>query len=185
MASCTSTSRKRSTRASSASHIYPLTGLTSLNLRNAMWQRIQTLYLILVSVLMVLFALSDIFLLSQPGGQALLVDAWSLHDVATGERIGGFWSIGVLSVVSALIALGSVFLYKRRVLQARIGMGNVILLAGLVVLIFYVGYTYSKEAMLGFKFALALPFVSIILQVLAVRGILSDETLVRLSNRLR
>lgn len=150
-----------------------------------MWQRIQTLYLALVSVLMVLFALSDIFLLSQPGGQAFVLDAWSLQDLTTGARTGGFWSIGVLSVISALVALASIFLYKRRVLQSRLGVGNVLLLAGIVILIFYAGYTYSKGAMLGFKFALALPFVSIILQVLAVRGILADETLVRLSNRLR
>lgn len=149
-----------------------------------MWQRIQTVYLVLIAVLMGIFAVSDLFILSS-SGQALILDAWTLRDGGTGDTLGGIWGIGVLAVLSAVVAMVDLFLYRRRVLQARIGTLNAILLLGLIGLLFYAGYTYSSGASLGYKFVLALPVVSLILQVLAVRGILADETLVRVSNRLR
>lgn len=150
-----------------------------------MWQRIQTLYLVLVATLMGIFAFSEIFIITTPAGEALILDAWTLRSVATGENIGGAWGIGVLSIIAMFIAIVDIFLYKRRVLQGRIAIFNAILLVGLVGLIVYSGYSYSAGVQLGFKFAVALPLVAIILQIMATRGILADEALVRISERLR
>lgn len=45
--------------------------------------------------------------------------------------------------------------------------------------------TNALQASYGFKFALALPIITIILLFMARRAIRKDEVLVRMSNRLR
>lgn len=151
-----------------------------------MWQRIQTLYLVIVGVAMGLFAFSDIFVVSQ-GSESLILDAWSLKNVTASQTSGGVWGIGALAILSGLLALASIFLYGRRILQARIGVVIIGLLIGLIALVAYTGYTISSPAgaILGVRFALALPFISVVLMVMAVRAIWADEALVRMSQRLR
>lgn len=149
-----------------------------------MWQRIQTLYLIIIALLMGIFAFSDIFLVVI-GGETMVVDAWTKRDATTGMSAAGMWGIGILSILSAVVAVVQIFMFKQRVRQSRLGVFNAILLVGLCALIAYAGYTYSIDGVLAFKFALALPPICVILQILAVRAILADETLVRMSERLR
>lgn len=151
-----------------------------------MWQRIQTLYLLLVALLMSLFAFSEVFILTH-GGKAFILKAWSivstdptsLVDAPEGPSV---WVLGVLAVISAVVAVVTIFYYKRRVVQARIAVGNALVQVGLVGYMAYLGYVYPIE---GFKFAMVYPLISVILQVLAARAIWADELLVRISNRLR
>ncbi len=147
-----------------------------------MIQRIQTVYLLLVAIAMGFFTVMDIFVVAE-GVQSAVIDAWTVR-VGTDTSIGP-WGIGVLSILTVIVALVEIFLYKRRTLQSRVGVLNVLLLVGLCAYIGYTGYTLSSTGTVGLRFAVALPLVSIILQVMSIRQILADEALVRMSNRLR
>lgn len=150
-----------------------------------MWQRIQTLYLIIIAVLMVLFAFSDIFILSSTDGRALILDAWTLRDLSSQTSQAGVWGLGVLAILAGVLAVSVIFIYRNRVLQARLSTLNALLLVGLIGLMGYAGYTTSAGLSLGFKFAIAYPLIAVILQVMTIRAIWLDEALVRTSQRLR
>lgn len=154
-----------------------------------MWQRIQTVWLVAVVILMALFVSQPLALFTLPD-QTHLLGAWGITDLSGMKTYYSAWPIGVLGILNALIALVSIFLYKdstSRTFQIRLGTLNILLMIGLLLYIAFVVWSYSSSASaeIGIKAWLALPMISIILQLLAVRAVLKDETLVRMSNRLR
>ncbi len=85
-----------------------------------------------------------------------------------------------------IISLTSIFIYKMRAFQIRLSILNAFVLLGLVGMIAYLGFDFqSTGASLGIKAWLALPFISIIFQALAAQGVIKDELIIRMSNRLR
>lgn len=72
-------------------------------------------------------------------------------------------------------------------LQLRLGNFIALLLGGLIVALVYLHWSLASSlgANVGVKLPLSFPIISLILQALAIRGILSDEMLVRMSRRLR
>ena len=84
-----------------------------------MWQRIQTVWLVLVALLMAVFAFQDIAVFTLPGGTFCFLDNWHIYNGTDGVGQHNVWGIGALSIVSAVLALRLVFLYKRRMLQMR------------------------------------------------------------------
>lgn len=156
-----------------------------------MWQRAQTIYLILVVAVMAVVMNYDIvaFVAPQGGNVVQTMQAW--HIVDTNDvAIAPSWPIGVLGLISILIASVSIFLFKNsvgRTFQIRLGILNVLILIGLIAYIGITSYLHCQATGLSFgvKFSLGLPLVAIILQLLAVRGVMRDEMLVRMSNRLR
>ena len=85
--------------------------------------------------------------------------------------------IDALQVVSAALSAYTIFLYRRRVVQARF------CLAGLfVIFAWYIGIAVL-EGVAGF--VESLPMVNAILIFLARKGILDDEKLVRSADRIR
>ena len=85
--------------------------------------------------------------------------------------------IDALQVVSAALSAYTIFLYRRRVVQARF------CLAGLfVIFAWYIGIAVL-EGVAGF--VESLPMVNAILIFMARKGILDDEKLVRSADRIR
>ena len=85
--------------------------------------------------------------------------------------------IDALQVVSAALSAYTIFLYRRRVVQARF------CLAGLfVIFAWYIGIAVL-EGVAGI--VEALPMVNAILIFMARKGILDDEKLVRSADRIR
>ena len=85
--------------------------------------------------------------------------------------------LDALQVVSAALSAYTIFLYRRRVVQARF------CLAGLfVIFAWYIGIAVL-EGVAGF--VESLPMVNAILIFLARKGILDDEKLVRAADRIR
>ena len=85
--------------------------------------------------------------------------------------------IDALQVVSAALSAYTIFLYRRRMVQARF------CLAGLfVIFAWYIGIAVL-EGVAGF--VESLPMVNAILIFLARKGILDDEKLVRAADRIR
>ncbi len=104
------------------------------------------------------------------------------------ELVYPTWGMFALTAIIALIALVTIFLFKNRILQIRLSVFNSILMLGFYGL--YAYYIWSASNQLGDpsitgKIALTFPFVSLILNYLAIRNIGADEALVRSLNRLR
>lgn len=97
------------------------------------------------------------------------------------------WALLVLLLLSVLLPLVAIFLFKRRMLQARLTV-----LAGLMSIGYYVVaavfvHTYKEalDALFTVNLMAAFPAVSLVLDYLAFRGIMQDELIIRSLDRLR
>lgn len=98
--------------------------------------------------------------------------------------------LAVFNGIIALVALMSIFLYKRRLFQSRMVKLCILMSIVLVGLIFFVysplvAKALSTEANYRDSFGLYLILIAIVMFVLANRGIMNDEKLVRSADRLR
>lgn len=160
-----------------------------------MIQRIQSLYLFLATVLMVVCMASCIgFFISGEGervGQLFNLGCWrsSLNGGYFLTSDGGSWAPFVILLIGSTLSLLNIFLFKYRALQMRICSFCMILLVGwYAVYGFFVWYfldTFQTEVSFKVTVWASLPFVCLILLYLAFRGILKDERLVRSLDRLR
>lgn len=148
-----------------------------------MIQRIQSVFLLLV-------AIATTILLFSPVGH--LVEGNSIHDFfnlhivhADGTRDYAPWALFAILCVVTLLAVVSIFLYKKRMLQIRLGIFSIILLVGYyIVLAVFIGML-KHDAEFTPSWAICLPFISIVFSWLAIRAIGKDEMLVRAYDRLR
>ena len=151
-----------------------------------MIQRIQTLYLLLVCVCLGLFlSLHILGLLGESTGYVFSVNSLVTSE---GEVVSTNLPMTVLAIISLLLTTAIIFLYKRRILQIRLSIINVILLAGHygMIAFYYFSYTNKLNATFGsVKIAALMPLIGLILSLMAVRKINKDESLVRSLNRIR
>jgi hypothetical protein len=95
-----------------------------------------------------------------------------------------------------VLALVTIFLFKRRLLQARLNIMNVILCLGYYALLaLYTAYVVKGYEMIGdvsmvgaewyLNVWAGIPLVNVVLLMMATRRILKDEALVRAADRLR
>jgi peptidoglycan/LPS O-acetylase OafA/YrhL len=96
------------------------------------------------------------------------------------------WGLFGILMVSTIVAVATIFLYKNRMLQIRMTIFNSLLLVGyyIAALAFYFALK-NDENMFRIGWALCLPLVSIILNILAIRAIGRDEVMVKAADRLR
>lgn len=150
-----------------------------------MIQRIQSLYLLLVVILGTLLCFYSPVQFLMPDGMEYL----SL-------RASDKWPMAVISIVIPLLALVTIFLYNRRLLQARLNIMNVIFCLGYYALLaLYIAFvvkgyeTIGNTQLHGAEWYLnvwtAIPLVNVVLIMMATRRILKDEALVRAADRLR
>jgi hypothetical protein len=89
-------------------------------------------------------------------------------------------------VVAGTLSLVSIFLYRRRPLQARLCVAGIVLcLAWYVYYAFCVLNEFQTGGTFHLHFAACLPFVAVILLLMARRGIIADEKLVKSMDRIR
>lgn len=152
-----------------------------------MWQRIQTLWLLLVALAMGVFAFQDIAIFTMDEGTYCLLNNWGIYNGADGLVQHRVYAIGILSWLTCLGALGLIGLYRRRVLQMRLTILLALVIFGELIYIGFVSYAFcfNNTASFGIRFPLALPIICLPLLYLAARRMIYDETLVRASNRLR
>lgn len=164
-----------------------------------MIQRIQTLYLAGATILLLFWFFSPLatFLV---GGQEFSfgIMGFSAPSTNTENIYIRTWPLLMLTVLTTLISVISIFLYKRRMIQIRLCIFNFIALIGLVGLMAY--FVYQVKS--GFESAAqntpqalsvatqlsyvdVFPLVAALFTYLALRRIASDEALVRSMDRLR
>lgn len=126
----------------------------------------------------------------QSGDQFMSFDATGISTMTTQqpELIYPTWGLFALSAIVALVALVTIFLFKKRMLQIRLCVFNAILMLGIYGMFGFFIWNLKGQmdnVVVSLKFALAFPLVSLILDYLAIRNIGADEALVRSLNRLR
>ena len=132
-----------------------------------MIQRIQTIYLLLVTALLITS-------MCLPVGSFIGADAAMYVFKPLGVEMNGTlystWGVFGILLLSAIIAFATIFLFKNRYLT---------FLAFMFVL------KKDLSATFQISWALCLPLISIILNWLAVRAIGRDEVMVKAADRLR
>jgi hypothetical protein len=147
-----------------------------------MIQRIQTVYLVLVSIflgLIFLFPIADI----AATNAVYRFDIFGIHKAE--ELVMNGWPLLLFLSLVIGVHLAIIFLYKKRLLQVKMLILSIILLLGLYSTFFWFGYMGFKGASVGFKLTMAIPAVAIILDYLAIKAIAKDEALVRSLDRIR
>jgi hypothetical protein len=151
-----------------------------------MLQRIQTVYLLIIAALAALLLFMPLSVL-QTGDRLYTFDAFGVNDVAASEIVYPTWGLFVLAALMSLLALVTIFLYKKRMLQIRLCLFNAVLMLG-----FYAFFAYlivvikqQLDISVSVRIALSFPVICLILDYLAIRNIGADETLVRSLERLR
>ena len=152
-----------------------------------MIQRIQSVYLLLVTILLVVA-------ICLPVGQYIGTDGVTTHifkplgvTLANGTFQSTWGLFGIL-LLSAIIAFCTIFLFRNRMLQVRMTIFSSLLLIGYYIA-FFVFMFMLKNDLVAMNFqlgwALCLPVICIILNYLAFRGIYRDELMVKAADRLR
>jgi len=149
-----------------------------------MIQRIQTVYLLLVVGLLIAS-------MCLPLGYFVDAEAvtytFSPLGISQGAVSQSSWGLFCILLLSSIIALATIFLYKNRMLQIRMTIFNTILLIGfyLAFIAFYLVLMGDLEATFRINWSLCLPLVAIVFNYLAIRAIGRDEVLVKAADRLR
>ena len=150
-----------------------------------MIQRVQTLYLLAVVILGILLCcFAPVQFLPAEGVEYVLLMPFAK------------WPLAVISVAIPAIALVNIFLFKHRLVQARINVVNAVLCIGYYALLaLYIAFvvrgyeTVNDVQLAGAAWYLnvwsGLPLVCIVLNMMATRRILKDEALVRAADRIR
>jgi len=154
-----------------------------------MIQRIQTLFLGLVVIVMSLNLFSPVWIASHAYRKITIMPFYLLDNNEGVEKHHGILYVAIAIILIIGIAIFSMSQFKNRTLQLRLGMLNSLLLSA-VVLAFYLvigkgktmmGETFEESFELGFY----LPLVSIIFNILANRFIKKDDDLVKSVDRIR
>ncbi|SEW00431.1 DUF4293 domain-containing protein [Chitinophaga arvensicola] len=146
-----------------------------------MIQRIQSLYLLLAAA---------------AGAAALSFNLWKAtlsNNTVTYVNASSNYLLFVLYIIIILLAAVSIFLFKKRKLQFRLTIFNILFGFGALAYQYYVvqqtanklstgGMAISSASYLPASF---LPIIVIILLFLAARGIYKDEKLIKSLDRLR
>lgn len=159
-----------------------------------MIQRIQTVFLFLVAVAMVLVMAFPIWhQVNTDQTQLMSLDAWSLVTVETTnneviEKDNKMF-IGLLAILAAFLAITSIFQYKNRTRQMFINMINSLVMVINVGLIVWTAHSANEVFNPNVNGAFVLGFWAIfgglICNLLANRFIRRDEMLVRSVDRIR
>ncbi len=151
-----------------------------------MLQRIQSVYLLLVTAIVAFAMFLSLGYFSEDlGVTQMLFSSLGVNISAT--DFYATWGLFALLLISSVISLVTIFLYRKRPLQIRLSIFNSIVLIGYYgALVFFI---YRLKKGLGAEFymnwAICLPAVAFIFLILAIRAIGKDEVLVRAADRIR
>lgn len=150
-----------------------------------MIQRIQTLYLLAVVALGISLVWLPVIQFVTPE-EATELQIWELSALG-GAPLQGLWGLLLTTILIPVLALVDIFLYNKRLLQARLNIFTVFLCLG------YYGvlaiYIWLAKVSLNLDWHIlpsaCIPLVCLVLTLMATRRILKDEALVRAADRIR
>ena len=154
-----------------------------------MLQRIQTIYLFFASAIMFSMFFLPLMEMVDAGGQYYRYNLFGIYQGTGNDArlVQSILPLRFLVFVTGFISLFNIFLYKRRILQIRLCVFNIVMLLGFYGLFyfFYHHATRETEVETSLRIPLVFPVIAIILLYLAIRNIAKDELLVRSYERIR
>ncbi|MEG0788598.1 MAG: DUF4293 domain-containing protein [Alistipes sp.] len=154
-----------------------------------MIQRIQTIYLLVITALI---AITLFVPIAYFAGDAAQVDLYAFGlKTPSGETIQPTLYMGILLALACALPFVIVILYKYRLLQLRLCVVEMVLLVGsevIMAIYYFLGQRFFAEFAhhtQGMKVTIALPLVCLLFAYLAARAIFHDEMLVRSLDRIR
>ena len=149
-----------------------------------MIQRIQTVYLFFVAVVLIVCMCLPVSYFIGP--EQIVSKMTNLAIVAQdGSANYAPWALFVILLVSAALALFTIFLFKKRMLQIRLTVFSTILLIGYYITLGVFIYMLKGDAHFRVALGACLPFIAIVLNWLSIRAIGKDEMMVKAYERLR
>ena len=144
------------------------------SIASSMIQRVQSVYLILTTIVSAVLFLIPVF-------------ADPIADPARNFLIQDNALLLILNILIGGMAFISIFLFKNRKLQIKACRLCLMLIFALIALLFFTSDTISNTLnhKVSFKAGAYLPLIQIVLVFLAQRGIAKDEEFVRSADRLR
>lgn len=139
-----------------------------------MIQRIQTIYLLIVTILGALLCFYPMVEVFFSNGEELRL--------AMGSTI----PYSALIIIMPILSFATIFLYKKRILQMRLCSFNIVL--NVLTILFsglYIYLAFEQDSRLVMLWPSVIMPINIILLYLAARAIGKDEALVRSLDRLR
>ncbi|MCQ2194527.1 MAG: DUF4293 domain-containing protein [Paludibacteraceae bacterium] len=151
-----------------------------------MIQRIQTVYLLIATVLSVVMFFFPLEVLFTPSSGSYEFGLLGVSQ--NGELLYSTWPLLVLTILSTILSAGAIFCYKDRMLQSRLCVLNILLWIGFCIMFFV--YLFINNAKFeitetAYKLPMIFPILNIIFVFLANKAIHKDEELVRSMDRLR
>lgn len=158
-----------------------------------MLQRIQTVFLMLVALFMLLTLFFPIWTLRAENGElvqqlvAMKLSDFKANDEANAVVYFPYASMAICALISAIIAVVSITKFKDRLMQMRLGALNSLFMAGAL----GCGAWFSTELMKevgasgNFGIGLFLPAAAMMCNMLANRFIRKDDKLVKSVDRIR
>lgn len=154
-----------------------------------MIQRIQSIYLLLAGIALIL-------MFSNPIAEIMISDEMVLvfkhnHIESPGNpdfQSVNTWPVTFILISVVAISFVNIFLYRSRILQMRLCVFNIILMFGLAGMIFFfskVTLSHYDGQESAFLWPVVIPFISAVLTYLAFKRIQKDEILVKAYDRIR
>lgn len=155
-----------------------------------MIQRIQSLYLFLITLLTLIFIKGNFLSFSERTGSVINVSFNGImrYNVGQGqEMVEKLLPLSVLIILIAAVSLITIFIFKNRKIQLWFSLLLVILAAVFVIALFHVSFRIVSKFDAGIipGFKLILPILILFFSILANRGIRKDDKLVKSYDRLR
>jgi len=156
-----------------------------------MIQRVQSIYLLLVTILMSFLLVRPYANMTLADNQELIFKAHTITIQSAVDVISNYKTtipVVLLLLIIGLLSFCTIFLYKHRIIQIRLTILNALLLLALIgsMLLYYfitrgtLGVTHSS-----FRLAMIFPIMAFIFCIMSIRSIRRDEILVNSYNRIR
>ena len=149
-----------------------------------MIQRIQSVYLLVVTILMIICMCNPVGSIiastneiSEFGNLCIILP--------DGTKDYAPWALFAILMVVAILSFVTIFLFKKRMLQIRLTIFSSIMLIGYYLALVALALMLAEGTSFTPSWTICLPFVAIVLNWLAIRGIGADEALVKAYDRLR
>lgn len=153
-----------------------------------MIQRIQSLFLLITAIVAGLMFFMPVASLTIPDESTYAFFTTKVVQVATPPVFIAYnWASMALNAMTFLLPLVIILLYKKRFLQMRLCVVNIILLIGMIVLMWVQVSNMTGETEAGRQLGISFcfPLIGIILTWLALRAIIKDITLLKSFDRIR
>lgn len=149
-----------------------------------MIQRIQSVYLLVVTILMIVCMCSPV--------GSIIANTNEISEFGNlcitmpdGTKDYAPWALFSILLVVAILSFVTIFLFKKRMLQIRLTIFSSVVLIGYYLALVAMVFMLADDTSFTPSWSVCLPFVAIILNWLAIRGIGADEALVKAYDRLR